>query len=230
MNRYSKIIDKNPREIILLRSHPCKWGRCFFCDYIDDNSVNEEEMICTNKKIIENVSGQFKALEVINSASVFELPKESLLDIRNKCLEKGIQTLFFEAYYNYRHRLDEIREFFKGINIEFKCGIESFDENFRNSYLNKNIHFESPQEVASYFDNICLLVGIKGQSQEMIDRDMEIALKYFKRVCINIFVENTTPVKRDKKLIEYFKNNYSHLENMENIEILWNNTDFGVGD
>ena len=42
MNRYSVIDDKNPREIVLLRSHPCRWGRCFFCDYIADNSIDEE--------------------------------------------------------------------------------------------------------------------------------------------------------------------------------------------
>ncbi|WAW14954.1 radical SAM protein [Peptostreptococcus equinus] len=229
MNRYSVIVDKNPREIILLRSHPCKWGRCFFCDYINDNSVNEEEMISTNKEIIKKIDGRFNSLEVINSASVFELPKQSLIDIREKCIEKGITTLYFEAYYNYRYKLGEIRDFFQGINIEFKCGIESFDHEFRNSYLNKNIIFETPQEVAQFFDNICLLVGIEGQNEKMIDRDMEIAQKYFKKACINIFVENTTPVKRDEKLVKYFKDNYSHLENMPNIEILWNNTDFGVG-
>ncbi len=41
MNRYSVIEEKNPREIILLRSHKCKWGRCFFCDYIHDNMSDE---------------------------------------------------------------------------------------------------------------------------------------------------------------------------------------------
>lgn len=230
MNRYSVIEDKNPREIILLRSHPCKWGRCFFCDYISDNSLDESEMISFNKKILKNIKGSYSSLEVINSASVFELPQETLEDIKKVCKDKNIKRLFFEAYYNYRFRLDEIRNFFEGIEVSFKCGIESFDDEFRNNYLNKNIHFKSSEEVAKYFDNICLLVGIKGQTTDMIDKDMDILEKYFKRGCINIFVENSTPVKRDDDIIEYFRKKYSYMEEKENIEILWNNTDFGVGD
>lgn len=64
----------------------------------------------------------------------------------------------------------------------------------------------------------------------MIDRDMQILQKYFKRGCINIFVNNTTPVKRDENIVEYFRSNYGYLEDNDNIEILWNNTDFGVGE
>lgn len=229
MNRYNIIDDKNPREIILLRSHPCRWGRCFFCDYIADNSIDEEEMISVNKKVLEDVRGVYGRLEVINSASVFELPIETLEDIRKVCVAKGIKEIFFEAYYNYRTRLDEIRDFFDGIEVSFKCGIESFDDDFRNSYLNKNISFKDAKEVASYFDNICLLVGIKGQTKEMIDRDMKLLQENFKRGCINIYVENTTPVKRDQAIVDYFRDKYSYMDDMENIEILWNNTDFGVG-
>lgn len=229
MNRYNIIDDKNPREIILLRSHPCRWGRCFFCDYIADNSIDEEEMISVNKKVLEDVRGVYGRLEVINSASVFELPIETLEDIRKVCVAKGIKEIFFEAYYNYRTRLDEIRDFFDGIEVSFKCGIESFDDDFRNGYLNKNISFKDAKEVASYFDNICLLVGIKGQTKEMIDRDMKLLQENFKRGCINIYVENTTPVKRDQAIVDYFRDKYSYMDDMENIEILWNNTDFGVG-
>ena len=41
-NRYSKITDKNQREICLLRSFPCAWGKCAFCDYTMDNGRDEE--------------------------------------------------------------------------------------------------------------------------------------------------------------------------------------------
>ncbi len=186
-------------------------------------------MISVNKKVLEDVRGLYGRLEVINSASVFELPMETLEDIRKVCVAKGIKEIFFEAYYNYRTRLDEIRDFFDGIEVSFKCGIESFDDDFRNGYLNKNISFKDAKEVASYFDNICLLVGIKGQTKEMIDRDMKLLQENFKRGCINIYVENTTPVKRDQAIVDYFRDKYSYMDDMENIEILWNNTDFGVG-
>ncbi len=230
MIRYSRILEKNPREIVLLKSHPCKWGRCFFCDYISDNCKDEVAMVDFNNHVLSKVTGEFNRLEVINSASVFELPKDSLQDIKDIIQSKGIKELYFESYYNYRHRLDEIKEFFNGVNVKFKCGIESFDENFRNNYLKKGINIKSPEEAASYFDTICLLVGIKGQTKSMISKDIEILLTYFNRGCINIYVDNTTPVKADHQLIEWFKEEYSYLEAKENIEILWNNTDFGVGD
>ncbi len=230
MIRYNRILEKNPREIVLLKSHPCKWGRCFFCDYINDNCNDELAMTKFNNKLLKNITGEFNSLEVINSASVFELPKETLQDIKDIAEEKGIEKLYFESYYSYRHRLQEIRDFFKGIQVVFKCGIETFDDDFRNAYLKKGIVFKSPQEVSQYFESICLLVGIKGQSKEMISKDIQILLKHFKHGCINIYVDNTSPVEADPRLIDWFRNEYSYLEDMKNIEILWNNTDFGVGE
>ena len=51
MIRYSKISDKNEREIVLLKSRPCNWGRCIFCDYKDDNSSSDSDIIAFNKDI-----------------------------------------------------------------------------------------------------------------------------------------------------------------------------------
>ena len=45
MERYSVITEKNRREIVLLRAFPCAWGKCSFCDYIEDNGRDEEEMV-----------------------------------------------------------------------------------------------------------------------------------------------------------------------------------------
>lgn len=44
MERYNKITNKNPREIVLLKGRPCAWGKCRFCDYIEDNSRDVQEM------------------------------------------------------------------------------------------------------------------------------------------------------------------------------------------
>ena len=82
MERYNVIADKNPREIVLLKAFPCAWGKCTFCDYIDDNSKNEEEMVSLNSEILSRVTGETGVLEVINSGSCFELPKATLKEIR----------------------------------------------------------------------------------------------------------------------------------------------------
>ena len=228
MVRYDIVENKNSREIVLLKGHPCIWGRCAFCDYIDDNSENENEMVEFNSKILKNITGEKGVLEVINSGSVFELPEKTLIEIRDIVNQKGIKLLFFESYWSYRDRLSEIREFFK-IPIVFKNGVETFNDYFRNNVLKKGKIFYGPKEVAKYFNSICLMVGIKGQTKEMIDYDMECLQKYFEYGCINIFVNNTTDIKADDELIQWFKEKYSYLEKNPNIEILLNNTDFGVG-
>ena len=76
MDRYNKITNKNIREIVLLKAFPCVWGKCSFCDYIDDNSLNEEEIVTLNKEILKNITGEFKVLEVINSGSCLDGNKE----------------------------------------------------------------------------------------------------------------------------------------------------------
>ena len=230
MDRYSKITEKNPREIVLLKAFPCVWGKCLFCDYIDDNSQNEEEMNKTNFEVLENITGEFGVLEVINSGSCFEIPKKTLEKIREIVLEKNIKTLWFESHWCYKNRLEEMKEFFKGVEVKFKIGVETFDNDFRNGYLNKCANFKTYEDVRKYFNSPCLLVGMEGQTKEMIKRDIEIVENYFERGTINVFVNNTTPVKRDEELVKWYCETFKYLDDNPNIEVLYNNTDFGVGD
>ncbi|HJG97186.1 MAG TPA: radical SAM protein, partial [Romboutsia timonensis] len=109
-------------------------------------------------------------------------------------------------------------------------GVETFDYDFRNGYLNKNAKFKTVEELKEYFDSPCIMVGIKGQTKEMIDRDMDIVLNNFDHATINIFIDNTSSVKRDEELVNWFANKYKHLVENPKIEVLFNNTDFGVGD
>lgn len=226
IERYSVISNKNPREIVLLKSTPCRWGRCTFCDYIHDNSDDVASIIEFNKVILSQVTGQLKQLEIINSGSCFELPTETLKDIKDIVEEKNVETLYFESHYMYRHRLDEIRDFFNA-EIIFKCGIETFDNEFR-SHLKKGFS-ASPEEISRYFSSICLMVGIEGQTKEMISRDIDLLEKNFERGCVNVYVDNTTTIKKDPQLISWFEDTYAYLEDLPHIEVLWHNTDFGVG-
>ena len=96
--------------------------------------------------------------------------------------------------------------------------------------MNKNAKFKVPREVKEKFQSVCIMVGIKGQTKEMIKRDMDIVQEYFKYATINVFVENTTDIKRDEEIVKWFRKEYSYLDNHPTIEVLYNNTDFGVGD
>lgn len=229
MDRYSEIINKNQREIVLLKSFPCRWGKCSFCDYILDNSNSEDEINKLNFEVLDNITGKYKVLEVINSGSCFELPEATLYKIKEIIKEKKIKKLFLESHWSYKNRIQEMRNFFE-IPITFKIGVESFDYDFRNNFLNKNAKFKSVEELKKYFDSPCIMVGIKGQTKDMIDKDMEIVLNNFDHATINVFVNNTSDIKRDDELVNWFIEKYKFLDDNPKIEVLYNNTDFGVGD
>lgn len=228
--RYSKIENKNKREIVLLKSFPCKYGKCKFCNYIEDNSTDELEINKINLKIMEEITGEFGALEVINSGSVFELPMETLQKIREVVYQKSIKILYFEIYYGYKNRVDEIREFFKGVEIRFRMGMETFDNDFRiNSYgKNFKIDIAEIEDLSKKLYSICLLVCVKGQTKEMIEKDIELGLKYFKSVTVNIFVDNGTEVRRDEELVKWFVEKYRYLQDNSRVELLIDNKDLGV--
>lgn len=119
---------------------------------------------------------------------------------------------------------------YMGIPVVYKIGIETFDNDFRENVLNKHADFKTPEEVAAYFDSPCLMVGIQGQTKEMIDRDIEILKTYFKLGTINIYTNNTTQIRRDDELVAWFAQKYKYLDDDPSVEVLWQNTDFGVGD
>ena len=149
--------------------------------------------------------------------------------IRTMVREKHIHRLFFEAHWMYRNRLQQMREFMR-IPITFKIGVETFDEEFREGYLNKHADFHSPEEVRRYFDSPCLMVGIKGQTKEMIDYDIRMLKEHFELGTVNVFTDNSTDVKRDQELVDWFMEKYAWLLDDPTVEVLYEKTDFGVGD
>lgn len=226
--RYSRITNKNPREICLLRSFPCAWGKCAFCDYTEDNGKDEEAMVRLNREVLSGVTGELGVLEVINSGSCFELPKQTLADIEQVIREKHIEKLFFESHWMYRNRLEEMRRRMP-VPIVYKIGVETFHKEFRQKVLNKHADFDRPEEVAAYFDSPCLMVGIEGQTKEMIAYDIDCLKKYFKLGTVNVYNNNTTSIKRDEKLVAWFMKEYEWLLSDPAVEVLYEITDFGVG-
>lgn len=226
--RYSKITDKNKREICLLRAFPCAWGKCAFCDYIEDNGNDEAAMVQLNRSVLEQVTGELGVLEVINSGSCFELPNQTLDDIAALIQARGIKKLFFESHWMYRRHLEAMRRRMQ-VPIVFKIGVETFDRDFRERILKKHADFSGPQEVAQWFDSPCLMVGIQGQTKEMIAYDIDCLKRYFKLGTVNVYNNNTTPIKRDEELVAWFMKEYEWLLSDPAVEVLYEITDFGVG-
>lgn len=230
--RYSIIEEKNPREIVMLRGSGCVWKRCRFCDYHLDKSSDAKENFLLNRAQLLQVTGLYHKLEVINSGSFVDLDEDTLSLIEDVCIKKDISEIHFECHWMHRAEIPAFRKRFetKGITLKLKIGVETFDSLFRESYLSKGIDTDSPAEIAKYFDEVCLLQGIPGQTAESMRQDIETGLQFFERVCVNIMVENRMPIKPDPRVIALFqKYLYPDYINNPRVDILMENTDFGVG-
>ena len=227
MQRYSLIHTKLPREFVLLQGTGCRWRKCTFCDYHDDVS---EDPYTVNRAVLEQVTGVYGVLDVINSGSALELDAQTIDLIRYVVHERGIHTLWFEAHYMYRHRLAQFAALFEGVRVKFRCGIETFDPALRTQW-NKGVGIDvTPEDVARYFDGVCLLCCTQGETRERILADIDAARKYFEYFSINLFCNNSTPLRRDEELVAWFiEEVYPALCDVEGIEILVGNTDLGVG-
>lgn len=63
-----------------------------------------------------------------------------------------------------------------------------------------------------------------------MERDVEVGLAHFKRICINIMVDNGTAVKRSDDVVKLFMESiYPAVKDDPRVDVLLNNTDFGVG-
>ncbi len=227
LTRYSLVGSVMPREFLLLQGRGCRWRKCAFCDYHNDVS---EEPFKVNKEVLEQVTGAYGVLDIINSGSAMELDDQTISLIRQVVHEKKIHTVWFEAHYMYRNSLSEFAAVFTPAKVKFRCGVESFDPSLRKLW-NKGIPMEvTPEEIAKYFNGVCLLSCTTSHSRNQIVRDIEIANSLFEYFSVNLFCNNGTAVRRDENLVSWFLAElYPELKSNPKAEVLLNNTDLGVG-
>ncbi|MBR5297947.1 MAG: hypothetical protein IKU29_08820 [Parabacteroides sp.] len=227
MDRYAVIETKMPREFVLLQGTGCRWKKCTFCDYHTDLSGDPFEV---NRAVLEQVTGVYGVLDVINSGSGMELDSQTIAELKRVVEDKQIHTLWFEMHYMYRSRLDAFAKQFPFVKVKFRCGIETFDPVLRQKWNKGVATTVQPQDVARYFQGVCLLCGTQGETKERILKDIAEAKKYFEYFSINLFCNNSTAIKRDELLVSWFKEEvYPLIKDEPGIEILFNNVDLGVG-
>lgn len=232
MERYSIIKNKNPREIVLLRGSGCKWKRCTFCDYHLDFSTNQKANFDINSEALSKVTGLYSKLEVINSGSFCDLDDKTIALIVETCIKNKITTVHFECHYIHRAEVETIKKLFADNNIivKIKTGVETFNVNYRENVMKKGFGSATPKDIAEYADEVCLLFGLTGQTEQSMINDIETGLKYFDRVCVNIMTPNTTEIQPNLNVISIFQNKVAkNYINNNRVDILFENTDFGVG-
>ena len=227
MERYALISTKMPREFVLLQGTGCRWKKCTFCDYHEDVS---EHPFQVNAPILRQVTGQYGVLDVINSGSALELDEDTLSLIKEVVKEKHIHTLWFEAHHMYRKKLADFARQFAPAQVKFRCGVETFDAELRDSWKKGIPSSVTPEDIARYFHGVCLLCCTQGESKEHIIKDIDIAKKHFEYFSVNVFCNNTTSVQQDAELASWFAREvYPRIKDEEGIEVLMENTDLGVG-
>lgn len=227
--RYARYTGAMPREVVLLKGLPCIWGRCSFCDYVDDNTRDEALIHRVAEENLAKVTGEFGRLQVINSGSIQELPRGVQERIRERLVDREIGQFFTESYWAYRGVFEETRAFF-GRQTHLFLGVETFDDALRNGVLNKAMDWSGPDEVAALTDSICLMVGFRGQTRDSIRRDVDLLRSRFTYGFVNLFTENRlSSGLLDEEIKAWFREEFAWLEREPNINVFWRNTDLGVG-
>ena len=227
MERYALIHTKMPREFVLLQGTGCRWRKCTFCDYHQDVSENP---FTVNESVLRQVTGHYGVLDVINSGSALELDDDTIALINQVVKEKQIHTLWFEAHYMYRKKLADFATRFAPANVKFRCGVETFDPTLREEWKKGIPASVTPEDVAKYFQGVCLLCCTQGESKERIFNDIRIAREHFEYFSVNVFCNNSTPVKQNSELAGWFAREvYPQIKDVDGIEVLMENTDLGVG-
>ena len=229
MNRYSVVRGNLDREFLLLQGKGCKWGKCTFCDYHTDVCANPYD---TNRAVLQQVTGEFGVLDIINSGSAMELDAETIALIKQVVREKGIHTLWFEAHYMYRKRLKDFARQFHPARVKFRCGVETFAPTLRTNWHKGIAPHVTPHDIAQHFQGLCLLccTDTPGDTRERLLSDIELAERYFEYYSVNVFCPNNTPIRRNDDMLRWFMTEvYPTLQKSAKAEVLIENTDLGVG-
>lgn len=229
MNRYSVIRGNFPREFLLLQGTGCKWGKCTFCDYHGDTS---DTPFSVNRKVLEQVTGKYGVLDIINSGSAMELDPETISEIRKVVKDKCIHTIWFEAHYMYRHMLADFARQFQPAVVKFRCGVETFDPLLRSRWQKGIGHDVTAKDIARYFHGLCLLccTDTPGDTRERLLQDIELAEEYFEYYSINVFCHNSSSIRCNNDMLRWFLAEvYPTLQKSSKAEVLIENTDLGVG-
>ncbi len=226
LERYSVIRQGMKREFILLQGTGCRWKRCTFCDYHLDTS---EDPYAVNKPVLDNVTGEYGVLDVINSGSAPELDKKTIGHIAAIVRERGIHDLWFESHWMYRNMLPRFASAFP-CRVHFRAGVESFDPAIREAWHKGIPEDVTPEMIREHFEGACLLAGIKGQTRESIMKDVDTADRLFSYYSVNLFTPNSTATERDEELCRIFIEELAPaIRRKAKAEVLVENTDLGVG-
>ena len=226
LERYSRITHGLKREFILLQGTGCRWKKCAFCDYYTDTSPDPYSI---NAPVLDRVTGEYGTLDVINSGSAQEFDMKTVERIKEVVQDRNIHDLWFESHWIWRNELGSFASGFP-CRVHYRLGIESFNPELRIAWKKGIGRDVTPEMVRELYDGVCLLAGIKGQTEKDIIESVEIAERLFDYYSVNLFCPNSTSTEKDEELSRIFIEKLApEIRKSRKAEVLIENTDLGVG-
>ncbi len=226
LERYSVIETGFRREFILLQGTGCRWRKCTFCDYYLDTSPDP---YAVNAPVLEEVTGRYGVLDVINSGSAMEFDDRTIALIAETVRKRNIEDLWFETHWMYRSELEAFSAHFP-CRVHYRIGVESFNPDLRIRWKKGIGRDVTPEMIRKYFEGVCLLAGMEGQTEEDIMESVEIAERLFDYYSVNLFCPNSSAEKRNEELCRIFTAELAPIiRRSSKAEVLIENTDLGVG-
>jgi len=232
-DRIFSFFDKDlkiQRTNLLLKATSClNGGHCVFCDYYKDTDLDYIYCKEFNSQIIDKLPNNNGILGLAPSASIFEVPFESLIYLKNHLILNDfvyseIQT---ETHWEYRNLIYNFKNMFN-TPVKVKIGIETFNDNIR-SRMGKNFKIENYKHVLRYSDSVNMIVGLYCQTKESVIDDITICGENFKYTDYNL-IESGNEKILNKELIDWFKDEGQYIaRGYGNIKV-WLNCNEYLGD
>jgi uncharacterized Fe-S cluster-containing MiaB family protein len=224
------VFAQGDKMTIILQGLPCSWGKCVFCPFALEQTVNLNQLLENNKKIIDKavskIGEDIRRVVVFNGGSFSELPLDTVLRLaplaKDRVFEIEERSEFVDL-----GSVERLYRMFEPRKIVIRVGFEVIDEKIRNEYLRKgmsdnemyrlsSLRIEArkkgiPLEIWTY-----VLFGIKGIEEDIVRKSIEefkklfdgvIAIKYHK------YLKNhPEPQPVTQELLSYLRENADEVD------------------
>ena len=139
-----RVSDKLGRRLVLiLKSYPCSWGKCIFCPFALEQSVNIKEIIKENTAVIEEALRELREedvgrVAVFNGSNFHELPLDTVLKLRPLARERVFEVEERSEYVT-EDAVEGLAELMRPKELVIRVGFEVWDEGLREEYLRKGM-------------------------------------------------------------------------------------------
>ena len=146
-------------------------------------------------------------------------PKTALFDFDGVVVDtEPIYDLFWnDAAKRYGLGIDNFADIIKGTTLPYilEKYFSGYTEEFRQMVTKESTEYEKTMPLPPMPGSIEFIRMLK---------------EHFELGTVNVFTDNSTDVKRDQELVDWFMEKYAWLLDDPTVEVLYEKTDFGVGD